>query len=626
VVAALATTRWSMGVVAYVNDDWKDAVSFAALHSPHNGKVAIPPSLAGLASCTIGEEEAALAGLHGWDLWASVAHDCYPLTATVTAVVPRNYHGDSCLRGGQTVRFVQWVLGDMAEGLIRNHMLPLAPLAPQLVTEQLYKVCCDGKSWLESRINRGHLGWALRLFVVLTAVILAVILLAICGIFFAWRHAETVKSAQPLFLGITACGLVITLTSGVLSTLDHEGAAMDDAVPVGQPGRYPLLDTSCRAQVWLYFIGSSMSVGALVAKLWRVTVVLINPTMRDIRIHASSLLKYICASLLFDVAVLMPWTVVSPPFYRIKVFATGADGVESWHGSCDVVPSGAEPYVVVLFAKAILIVLFGIYLCGRSRGIRSLYSEGTAMMFVLTSYLQTTVVSIIIGWAIYPFTEWGSPVGFLLIKWFMPLTHCTTICIFIFGARLIFLWQEERTMKKNAILPVIKPAAVRRSSVADSSLFGHMSCKVRPTGRAASVIAIPFEHGDGSLHSETASQLTSQTASHPASRLPSCKPCELPHSGDQAEAAGPGGHHHHRGKSVMPRPATQIDKNQAALQAAFIELQVRLQGAEDELADARDDITELRERNNNLVNQLGDVRAQRDAIFFNTIMDESESN
>jgi septal ring factor EnvC (AmiA/AmiB activator) len=72
----------------------------------------------------------------------------------------------------------------------------------------------------------------------------------------------------------------------------------------------------------------------------------------------------------------------------------------------------------------------------------------------------------------------------------------------------------------------------------------------------------------------------------------------------------------------MPRPAAQVDKKQEALQAALVELQGRLQVVEDELADSRDDNTELRERNNNLMNQLEDVRGQRDTFFFDKLMVE----
>jgi hypothetical protein len=625
VVAALASTRWSMGVVAYVDDVWKDAVSFASLFSPHNGTVAIPPSLAGLAACTAGEGKAAPASLDGWNLWASEASDCYPLTATVTVVMPRHYHGGDCSRGGRAVGFVQWVLGDAGEGLLRSHMLPLAPLAPQLGTEQLYEVCCDGKSWLESRIDRGYLGSAVQLCVNVTAVIWAIILLTFCAVLFAWRNTETIKTAQPLFLGLSACGLIVLLTSGMLSTLDHQGAAVDVAVSVGQPGRYPSLDTSCRAQVWLYFLGSSLSLGALVAKLWRITVVMINPTMRDIKIRSSSLVKYICASLLIDVGLLVAWTAVSPPFYRIHVFATGTDGIESWHGSCDVMPPGAFPFALALLCKALLVVLFGIYLCGKSRSVRSRYTDSKAMVVVLTSYLQTTAAGVTIGWIVYPFSETGSSVAFLLIKWGMPLTYCATVCVHMFGARLILLWEERRKAKVNVALSVLKPTLKKSPSGRNVSPSKRLSLKVKQLGHSATVGVLPLEHGDGSFRSETGSPTCSVSASHPAPHPISCQASDLHHGDDQAEKRGPGEHHQHKAwGGVMPRPAAHVDKRQAALQAALIELQERLQVVEDELIDARDDNTELRERNNNLIAQLEEVRGQRDAFFFENLVPGGE--
>jgi ABC-type phosphate transport system substrate-binding protein len=511
VVSALASTRWSMGLVACLDDDWKDVVSFASIYSPHNGTAAIAPSLASLAACTLGEAEAALAGVNGWNLWASQSQDCYPLTATVSVVLPRNYHGCNCSKAGEAIRFVQWVLGDMTEGLLRYHMLPLAPLAPDLVSRRLYEVYCDGHSWLDSHIDEGHLPLALRLFVALIAMSLTIFLLACCALFFAWRHTNTVKAGQPLFLGITAFGLILVLASGGLSTLDHQGATINEAAPVGQPGRYPSLDAGCRGQLWLYFLGSSLSFGAIVAKLWRVFVVMINPTMRDIKMRSSSLLKYICVSVVFDVALLKPWTAVAPPFYRVMVFTAGADGIEHWHGSCDVLPTGAAPYAIVLLVKGVLVVLVGMYLCGRLRTVRSRYSEGKAVMFVLTSYLQATAVGILIGWTIYPFSEAGSAVGFVLLRWCMTLMYCTTICIFVFGARLVILWQEQRKSPSNIALTVIKPtvgstSAARHPSATASSPSRRLSLRIKPLGRSASIGIVPQEPGSTSSRSESTSQ------------------------------------------------------------------------------------------------------------------------
>ena len=94
-----------------------------------------------------------------------------------------------------------------------------------------------------------------------------------------------------------------------------------------------------------------------------------------------------------------------------------------------------------------------------------------------------------------------------------------------------------------------------------------------------------------------------------------------------AEAAAVSKGKHRRGKGAIPRATNERDARRIeSLLLALSEAQAALRISEEELADAREDNTELRDRNNTLLNQLEDVRTQRDAFFFDNVLEGKDED
>ena len=520
--------------------------------------------------------------------------ECYPLTATIVFVLPRDHNLDNSTQGVVTYWYLHWLSTVNNYGRVyESASYPLDELAPAVVSDALRSIICNGVPCSDAHINFNHLGIAPKILTAVPGVFLIIFLGAACGIFLLHRSSATVKAAQPAFLVLVACGCILYLAALGLAMLDHEGLDPMESVPFGVAGTFPVLDVACCAQVWLYYLGSSLMYGALVAKLWRVTMIMVNPSMREVRVPLSEFLKFIGALVLFDVIALVLWTAVVPPYYRVEVYvADEYTGLETWHGSCDLIPEGSATIAIVLFLKHFMLVALGSYLCHRSRHVSRRYSDGHALSFVLAGHVERTAGGVVIGWFIYPFTEQGSPIAFFLVQWLIVMGAVMTLAFFIFAWRLLALVDE------------LWPFGVGYGGQAGG---GHQPPTITRLSR------------DGS--SEQSGQ--NQGTYNPA------KVCPAPPTSTSAMSSGGPA----RGSDWRPMPASLLKRGRAhdsagndGLSAALAGLQLELQIAQEELYEARDEMTELRERNLTLLTQLEDVREQRDRLFLINTSHEGEDD
>eukprot|EP00966_Prymnesium_polylepis_P263866 6095988-Prymnesium_polylepis.1 len=79
---------------------------------------------------------------------------------------------------------------------------------------------------------------------------------AVCIVWtWVYRDTRVVKAAQPIFLALTAVGVLITLAATIPLARNHRDIAPDTSYAEGTKGRYPGLDQSCAAAFWLFCLG-----------------------------------------------------------------------------------------------------------------------------------------------------------------------------------------------------------------------------------------------------------------------------------------------------------------------------------------------------------------------------------
>jgi hypothetical protein len=236
-----------------------------------------------------------------------------------------------------------------------------------------------------------------------------------------------------------------------MSTQDHKEQVPIASIPVGARGRYPRLDGNCVLQVWFYFLGNALIFGAMISKLWRVTRLLVNPQMRDIRVPLLGFLRYVGALVLVHVALLTAWTIMAPPYYRFEVFQRAQDGFETWHGTCELLPEGALPFALSLLGIELVVIQFGIYLCNQSRNVHSRYSEAKSIAFILWEFLQMTSIGLTVGVLVYPFSPSGHPVTFFMVKWLAPASVNITVTALMFVGKVVEWWTSKKRLDMSRL-------------------------------------------------------------------------------------------------------------------------------------------------------------------------------
>jgi len=358
----------------------------------------------------------------------------------------------------------------------------------------------------------------------------------------------------------------------MISTHDHRGQTPVASVRVGAPGRYPGLDDTCVQQVWFYFLGNALIFGAMIAKLWRVTRLLVNPELRDIRVPLLVFLRYVGALVLVHVALLTAWTVMAPPYYRFELFDHNADGSQIWHGACELLPEGALPYAVSLLGVELVLIQFGIYLCNRSRNVNPRYSEAKSIAFILWEFLQMTSIGLVVGALVYPFGENGHPITFFVVRWLAPVSVNITVTAFMFVGKVVEWWTGKNKMPNIPVPSVSRISPRHHASLHTKAIHGSDDAVAEELGLPKSMsgcVAVSAKR-KGVHHAEGTNKGSSEAS--------------LRSSGQSHKTSSPIGAQHEQGlvKSL-------ISQLQEAREAHLL--------AEERLLDASNDLTELRERN-----------------------------
>ena len=275
------------------------------------------------------------------------------------------------------------------------------------------------------------------------------------GIFFAlWTYAHRsvpmVSASQPVFLYLIVAGSLISLAAVFPLSMDHKGMEPEKVQANATTGVYPKLDAACNSVVWLYSIGFVLSFGSLFAKLWRVKRVLVNPSLRNVKISVKSLLVRIGALMLGQLVLLLLWLVLDPMYYKVEIDAVDDMGrVTESHGHCVTGEVGLG-FLFVLIGFNLVLLLYGNVLVYQARSVPTKYNEGKYISFCVANNLQTTMFAVLLSLFVY-----DTPIAFFIIKWMAVLACDAGTLLLIFAPKMILVRNgqgmvEAKTMMTNA--------------------------------------------------------------------------------------------------------------------------------------------------------------------------------
>lgn len=198
-----------------------------------------------------------------------------------------------------------------------------------------------------------------------------------------WNRTRfVVSAAQPIFLAMLCMGTIAMALC---------------IVPFSMQGTEstPQLDAACMVIPWAFFLGLCLAISAILCKTWRLEQILESANgMRRCQIEAADVIKPFVILLVWNVIMLMGWTVVSPQHYvRLPVDDFDQYGRNKASiGVCHAESDWAWLFRgFIIAADFIAIVIVG-QKCYKVRNKSSFFAETKSLAWSVASLVETSAV------------------------------------------------------------------------------------------------------------------------------------------------------------------------------------------------------------------------------------------
>lgn len=358
---------FTFAVIALVQTDLEGTTHIADVKNTYG--TVVSPNMMSLEACANGD-----------------IIDCYSLSDVLFLSTPREYVGD-CGSDGlprQKVALVQWLLSSSA--FISTYgIYPLSVADSAELESSLNKVTCNGVSLLAVYEDNNAVSKTLVVAIrVVAGVILFLLLCAGFGTYY-FRASKAICNSQPEFMGVIICGLILMSLSLFFMGVEDVSESDNIAPP----------DDACMEQVWLYVVGFSIVISALVAKASRIKRILHNAVnLKREKVQVVHMLPLFFSLVSIEILVMIIWQIVSPLHFERTIddrdHATGLVTVS--HGVCT--SEDALPFLfVILIVKAVVcmygnVIAFQINQPGNSIG------ESRILSMTMLSCIQSFIVAV----------------------------------------------------------------------------------------------------------------------------------------------------------------------------------------------------------------------------------------
>ena len=385
----------TIGAFGIVQDSGDSSYGVVTITDTRDGvTVNTSDSFEGMAACALDTFSGVAMYTSGNPLPLSPAsHNpkCYRPTQQVMAILRSSYVSSAsdatgCERGYDTLKFMQWFIQTSRIDLLVNsvNMLRVTSLSADIYQSELgvlQSVMCDDQTLLET----SPVGWTLAsgvyAFVVVVAAMGLVTCFALAAFVFKFRQHAMIRSASPLFLLLSLCGLMVMFASGFLLVA-------------------PVSAASCSAFSWLVNFGLMLTFAPLFAKTWRIYRIFGRKKLSVVTIPNKKLLVMVGTLLALELLIMAIWQGIGnlqPQILEVQTNSPTASPVAVIAARMQVdeyvqcgVPSGGprSMFIVVCVEKALLFV-WGAMMAFSTRKVSSTFNEAQGITLALYNTIFT---------------------------------------------------------------------------------------------------------------------------------------------------------------------------------------------------------------------------------------------
>ncbi|CAB9526357.1 expressed unknown protein [Seminavis robusta] len=199
------------------------------------------------------------------------------------------------------------------------------------------------------------------------------------------RRKFVISAAQPVFL-LQLCIGTITMACAIIP------ATFQSETPSSG------MDAACMSFVWLFALGWMTSISAILSKTWRLGQLMDGSQgMRRLKVEPMDVAKPFFMLLVWNVALLTAWTIVSPLKYIRTVVEHNVDQygrhLES-HARCQRTDNWALLFASLIAAASLVGIAFASFQLYKVRNLSTYFSETTSLLWSMASLVESGVLFI----------------------------------------------------------------------------------------------------------------------------------------------------------------------------------------------------------------------------------------
>ena len=336
-----------------------------------------------------------------------------------------------------SLQYLYWLITQQQVDTLVNSVdiIRTSSILPQYraaFIDALDSVTCDGATLLITLPTIWTLSTGVAGFAQAFCAIGVVLCLIIAGLVVHHRVHPVIRSASPLFLLMSVCGVLLLFFGGFVLVS-------------------PVSTGTCSAFSWMIILGLQLTFAPLFAKTWRIYRIFGRKKLSVVQISNKKLLLIVLAIIGIDVALMVAWQAVgalSPITTTVNSSNSAGSLVINQYTQCGV-GAGVDKdlFVLICVEKGVLFV-FGALMAFTTRKVSSTFNESQGISLSIYNLLFTVGI---IAPIILVISAVGDVLTLLLVFALLWISYFTAGILFVPKLMTIYSHTQVENTQNNSI-------------------------------------------------------------------------------------------------------------------------------------------------------------------------------